>query len=116
MERKLHPINWNTICVNKDSGGLGIRDLTLMNRVLLGKWSWKFAVEGDTVWRKLISLKYGMEEEDWFLKTPRGNYGTGLWKAITKEAAQMKQYCSFDLGDGPRVRFWEDTCVGSSSK
>ena len=63
--------------MSKDSGGLGIRDFTLMNRALLGKWTWKFAMEGDMVWRKLTSLKYGMEEGDWFPKTPRGNYEQG---------------------------------------
>ena len=79
-----------------------------MNWALLGKWTWKFAMKGGTVWRKLISLKYGMEEGDWFSRTPRGNDRTGLWKAINKEAAQMKQYCSFYLGDGQSIRFWED--------
>ena len=78
-----------------------------MSRALLGKWTWKFAMKGDTVRRKLINLKYGMEEGDWFSRTPRGNHGIGR-KAINKEAAQMKQYCSFDLGDGKSIRFWED--------
>ena len=63
-------------------------------------------MESDLVWRKLIiSFKYGMEEGDWFSKAPRGNYGTGLWKAVNKETVQLKQYCSFDLGDGQRIRF-----------
>ena len=111
MEKKLHLINWNIVCESKESGGLGIRDLTLMNRALLGKWTWKFAMKGDTIWRKFFSLKYGMEEGDRFSRT-RGNHEIGLWKAINKEAAQMKQYCSFDLGDGQSIRFWEDVCVG----
>ena len=53
-----------------------------------------------------------MEEGGWFLKTPRGNHETGLWKAINKEAAQMKQYCRFDLGDGQSIKFWEDAWCG----
>ena len=69
-------------------------------------------MKGDTVWRKLISLKHGMEEGDLFSRTPRGNHRTRLWKAINIEAAQMKQYCSFDLGDGQRIRLWKDAWCG----
>ena len=39
LERKLHLVNWKSFSVSKDSGGLGIKDLTLMNTTLLGKWS-----------------------------------------------------------------------------
>ena len=49
LERKLHLINWNTTCGSKESGRYGIRDLTLMNWALLGKWTWKFAMKGGTV-------------------------------------------------------------------
>ena len=41
--------------------------------------------------RFLISLKYGVEERGWFSKIPRGSYGVGLWKEISKEATQLKK-------------------------
>ena len=38
----------------------------------------------------------------------------GLWKEISKETIQLKQNCTFELGDGCRVRFWEDAwCDGT---
>ena len=48
LGRKIHLINWNTICSNKEKGWLGIRSLSTMNRALLGKWLWRFDVEEDT--------------------------------------------------------------------
>ena len=65
-------------------------------------------MEEKSSWRFLISLKYGVEEGGWFSKIPRGSYGVCLWKEISKEAMQLKQDCSFDLGDGCKVGFWED--------
>ena len=53
LERKLHLINWNTVYGSQESGGLGIRDLTLRHKALLGKWTWKFVMKGDTIWMKL---------------------------------------------------------------
>ena len=41
-----------------------------------------------------------------------GAYGVGMWKNINKEAAVFKQFCNFAVGDGRRVRFWEDTWFG----
>ena len=36
----------------------------------------------------------------------------GLWKAISKEASQLKQNCELVLRDGKRIRFWEDIWCG----
>ena len=29
---------WNSVCLSKEKGGIGIGDLAMMNRALLGKW------------------------------------------------------------------------------
>ena len=36
----------------------------------------------------------------------------GLWKSIAKEIEQLKKDCVFKLGDGRKIRFWEDTWCG----
>ena len=38
MERKAHLVNWELVCAGKEKGGLGLRKLVLLNKVLLGKW------------------------------------------------------------------------------
>jgi hypothetical protein len=40
-------------------GGLGIRDLPLVNLSLLAKWRWKLLMDGDEVWKRIIVAKYG---------------------------------------------------------
>ena len=55
-----------------------------------------------------------LKEGYWFTKTPRGNFWVGLLKAISKEADQLKQNCIFELGDGYRLRFWEDAWCGDN--
>lgn len=39
-------------------GGLGIKDLSLFNKSLLGKWRWGFATEPDNLWCRVIKSKY----------------------------------------------------------
>ena len=77
-ERKIHLINWNTVCLSKEKGGLGIRSLSAMKRAFLGKWLWRFAVEEDSPWKNSIKLKYDIEDGGWFTKNLRGSGGVGL--------------------------------------
>ena len=35
MERKIHLINWEVVCTQKENGGLGIRKIDLLNKALL---------------------------------------------------------------------------------
>ena len=37
LERKAYLINWDVVCSEKRQGGLGLRNLTLLNKDLLGK-------------------------------------------------------------------------------
>ena len=39
----------------------------------------------------------------------------GVWKDIRREAQQLKQDCNFILGNGRRIRFWEDRWCGSET-
>jgi hypothetical protein len=40
-EFKFHLVNWPKVCSPISSGGLGIRNLRLFNKALLGKWLWR---------------------------------------------------------------------------
>jgi len=37
-QKKIAWISWESICLSKEKGGLGIRDLNKFNGALLGKW------------------------------------------------------------------------------
>ena len=50
-------IKWSVVCRPKDQGGLGVHDLEVKNRALLGKWLFKLLSE-DGIWQTLIRRKY----------------------------------------------------------
>ena len=112
LERKIHFVKWDIVCLSKVKCGLGIRGLLNFNKALLGKWDWRFAMEENSIWRNIISLKYGMEEGGWFSNTPRDSYGVGLWKDIGKDVMQIRQNCSSEVGNGRKVIFLEDVWCG----
>ena len=60
-EPKFHLVRWTTVCTPPLSGVLGIRKVRLFNDALLGKWLWRFGIEKDALWRRVIEVKYGYE-------------------------------------------------------
>ena len=57
--RTISWINWNTICLKKEEGGLEVRRIREFNLALLGKWCWRMRVENRSLWYRVLSAKYG---------------------------------------------------------
>ena len=107
-----HLVRWNLVCLEKRKGGLGVRNLALMNRALLSKWNWHYANEREAFWKQVISDKYGVEEGDWCTWAVSGRCGVGLWKAIRKEWLFLNSRLAYQVGSSWRVKFWKDKWCG----
>ncbi|RVW81120.1 hypothetical protein CK203_044688 [Vitis vinifera] len=102
------PIYLMSLFVIPQKGGLGSRSLVALNKALLGKWSWKFAVERNSLWKQVIIKKYGVEEGGWCSREVRGAYGVGVWKAIRKHWENIRSRSRLIVGNGRKVKFWKD--------
>lgn len=56
---KLHPISWVTLCQPKQNGGLGIRTLECVNKVMLAKLAWRYLKEPNALWARVLTAMYG---------------------------------------------------------
>lgn len=56
--RKIPWVGWNTICLRKENGGLGVMKLREFNLSLLGNWCWRGGWE--------LVLKEGVEKGGWW--------------------------------------------------
>ena len=54
--------------------GLGISRLRSFNSALLGKWLWRYGIETDALWRKVIEAKYGNVWGGWCMKKVTSAY------------------------------------------
>ncbi|RVW15066.1 putative ribonuclease H protein [Vitis vinifera] len=108
LVQKPHLVNWSIVCLDKRSGGLGVKSLGAFNRALLGKWVWRFENERKVLWNQVIRGKYGEERGGWRSCESREAYGFGLWKAISKMGHQVNSFVGFVVGDGEKVKFWKD--------
>ena len=60
-DSKTHLLSWDKACLPIANSGLGIRKLTTFNKALLGKWLWRFGIEENRLWRRVVALKLGEE-------------------------------------------------------
>jgi hypothetical protein len=58
-EFKYHPVRWSKVCMPISKGGLRIWNLLSVNHALLGKWLWRYGLEGEAWWRVVVGSKYG---------------------------------------------------------
>ncbi|RVW24649.1 putative ribonuclease H protein [Vitis vinifera] len=91
LERKVHLVNWEVVCTEKEKGGLGLRKLVPLNKALLGKWIWRFACEKENLWKQVLLEKYGQEGFGWMTKKANETFGVGVWKEILKKKIVLSQ-------------------------
>jgi hypothetical protein len=109
---KFHLVKWSSVCSPMKDGGLGIRNLRRFNQALLGKWLWRYATEREAYWRKVVEIKYGSMEGDWCTKQVERPFGVGVWKHIRRGWELFSKFIRFEVGDGTRIRFWQDVWCG----
>jgi len=52
--RKINWVKWSVVCQPKECGGLGVKDVCLMNLSLLAKWHWRLLHGENGLWKELF--------------------------------------------------------------
>ncbi|MCH80347.1 ribonuclease H protein [Trifolium medium] len=119
-KRRISWVKWEDLCKPKEEGGLGIRNLRVVNLSLLAKWRWRLLSEEDEVWKKVIFARYGEgalgnANLDFMV---HGNSSSTWWGdlcKLDKEVGWFNQVVSKKVGMGNSVKFWKDVWVGNQS-
>ncbi|KAK8576583.1 hypothetical protein V6N13_032503 [Hibiscus sabdariffa] len=57
--------NWNWTCRPRKFSGLGVVNLRHRHLALVAKWDWRFVTKKATLWRSIITTKYGEAALHW---------------------------------------------------
>lgn len=84
--RKISWVRWKSVCQPKSKGGLGVRDIRLVNLSLLAKWRWGILGGENSLWKDVLKEKYGdgvgIIVVDAVAVLPR--YSSSWWKGLVK--------------------------------
>jgi hypothetical protein len=113
-------VKWSDICRPKKEGGLGIRDIRVMNLSLLAKWWWKLLLGENEIWKSVVVARYvdGVvgninldvkilrhDISSWWRNICRLDVGTRWFNNAVKKI----------VGNGRTIRFWRDVWVAGLS-
>lgn len=74
-------ISWKNVCLGKESGGFGVRQIREFSTSLLGKWYWSLLVNRDGLWYRVMVARYG---EEAVRLVVGGLSGSLLWREVVK--------------------------------
>jgi hypothetical protein len=87
-------------------GGLRVPSLRELNLCLLGSWLRRYSLDDGKIWKQLIDYKYKIENPNILCCKDVG--ASNFWKGVLWSANVAKMGYRWKVGDGKRVRFWED--------
>ncbi|XP_028802470.1 uncharacterized protein LOC114757563 [Neltuma alba] len=111
----IHLVAWDDVCRSKEEGGLGLRNARKQNKAFMMKLGWGLVNRRETLWVKLIREKYKCSND--ILPTiGRKKVESQAWKGVRQTWALTEKGIGWKLGDGSRIRFWEDCWIPNHEK
>lgn len=101
-------VNWGITQRPHALGGLGIGNFKLRNSSLLAKWTWRFLIENDALWRNLIVAKYYGVVCYWPTLISNASY-KAPWKSISHCIGLVTDCIRQRIGNGSTTSFWNDS-------
>ena len=99
LKKKYHLLNWPSVCLTKEFGGMGILDLEQMNCALLLKWWWRVNdPQYMSLWKEILLANLHSS-------IPPSHF----WKGILHIAHIGELGVSKIPGSQGQVLFWTDT-------
>ncbi|XP_058733672.1 uncharacterized protein LOC131605316 [Vicia villosa] len=122
-KRKVHWVNWKTICLPVEKGGLGIRRIKDFNIALLNKWRWRIFSGSEALWYKVLKARYGdiNVKAASCVSSINGKDSHSKWWAdiLSLGISYVEDFfmdnCKFVLGDGYNISFWHSKWIGTRS-
>ena len=111
--KKISWVKWDTACQSKGKGGLGVKDIWVMNVSLLAKWRWRLLDGEKALWKEVLEEKYGpcigglLEGSD----SPWPRHSSLSWKELVKIGdfgvrGWFNSQVSRKVGNGLNTSFW----------
>ena len=111
-QRKIAWVKWESVCLPKEKGGLGIKDVRTFNKALLGKWRWDMFHHNKELWARILESKYGGWRS--LLEGKRGTNESLWWQDLMTVLQEnqlnnvLQTGSTWKVGSGDKIKFWED--------
>ncbi|CAN1798018.1 Putative ribonuclease H protein At1g65750 [Linum perenne] len=105
--RKLHNVNWETVCKPKSMGGLGLQSARELIQAFLMKVAWGLITKPDELWASTIISKYLVRSENGFV-LKRATSFSSLWRGVLKVWNHTLKGFYWSIKNSKKTHFWTD--------
>lgn len=93
------------MCMNKEGGGLGFKDLKKFNLSMLAKQGWRLLNNANPLVTNLMKARYFPNGD--FLNATLGNNPIYMWRSILVAQDIVRKGCRRRIGNGDSTRVWK---------
>ena len=112
-EKKVAWMSWERMCLPKDKGGMGFRDLKSFNLAMLAKQGWRLQTNASSLFTRVYKAKYFPNGD--FVNAVEGKKASFAWRSIMAAQQLVEQGMRWQVGDGRSIRIWQDKWLSTRS-
>ncbi|KAI5337133.1 hypothetical protein L3X38_016402 [Prunus dulcis] len=111
---RTHLVNWDSVCMSKKKGGLGLKHTALMNQSMLAKVGWRLWKQKDNLWSDALIKTYLQGNSSSIIRNerPMSSSPSPTWRAIEHGVDVLKNGVKIRVGDELHTFFWTDYWFG----
>ncbi|XP_050386353.1 uncharacterized protein LOC126802719 [Argentina anserina] len=101
---RIHWKSWNFLCKPKDDGGLGFRDIHILNMSLLAKQCWRLVQEPDSLWARIMKARYFPDCS--IFEATKGYRASWSWASIIEARDLLVKGGCWQVENGQSINIW----------
>lgn len=105
-------VKWETTCLPKPEGGLGLRRIKEFNEASLLKLGWS-AATADSLWAFWFCARYFKDSSIWFFGNPIG--GSCIWRRLHSLSSFLQEGSKWQVVNGLSISLWYDHWIDQAS-
>jgi ribonuclease HI len=111
--KKMHWMAWWKLCYPKKEGGMGFRDFQSFNLAMLAKQGWRLINDPESLCARVLGAKYYPSGD--ILKAGPKAGSSFTWQSILAGLTTFKRGYIWRVGNGEKIKIWEDPWIPSSA-